>query len=1123
MDDATKQQLRAADPGCSTWLTANAGSGKTRVLTDRVAKLMLAGTPPERILCLTYTKAAASEMQNRLLKRLGAWAMLPDEELRCALSELGEAGDVDLNTGRRLFARAIETPGGLKVQTIHSFCATLLRRFPVEAGVPIGFTELDDRNLTALRLQVVEDMARDGDPALEGLTALHTGDRLDAFLAGLSEADFSAPPDADAIWQALGLSRGADEATLLSELFCDGEADLIAALIPLLRESNATDQGIAAKWSAVDWHQPDLAAVLTLAETLLYKSGANAGLAKSGKFPAVALQRGAASEYMGPLNALMQRAEIAHAARTALAQARKTLTLHRFAHGFVQRLAARKSARGWLDFDDLIRRSARLLRESSMAQWVLWRLDGGIDHILVDEAQDTSPGQWQLIRSLTDEFTSGLGAAGESRTLFVVGDPKQSIYSFQGADISVFDDMRGRFVQEFSSMPKPMQRLGLTHSFRSSPAILSVVDAVFQGDAGRGLGEPPCHIAFHGALPGRVDIWPPVPDPDTLEQGDWTDPVDSPALNSANTVLAGAIARQIKSMIGTPLYDLKQKAVRKIHAGDVLILVRRRKELFQELIGACKAEGLPVAGADRLKLAGELAVRDITATLSVLATPEDDLSLAAALRSPLFGLSEDDLFRLAHNRGKQNLWQQLHQSGHRRAMGVLRDLAGQADYLRPYDLISRLLLRHGGRARLLARLGLEAEDGIQELLSQALAYESIEPPNLMGFLVWLAADDVIVKRQLPSGSGGVIRIMTVHGAKGLESPVVILPETQKASGSRHEAIIKLGDLPLWRGRTADQAAPANAAVQAEKQRRDEEQSRLLYVAMTRAESWLIVAAAGKTGDGPESWYNLVADGAALSGLAQSRIDIKDLGAGIRLSAGKWPEAATEPAVRPAAAVTIDDALRQVPPPMRAGPGPVQASALGGAKVTNAQRESGADRAAAMLHGTRLHLLLEHLSASPEREWPELARNALAGAEGGFPADTEIADLLDELRGVFAASELKNILTPGPQDQVLREVPLTARIAGIGRLHGNIDLLIIRPGEVLAVDYKTNQDVPDTPEATPLGILRQMAAYRAALQQIYPGHVIRTQILWTSARKLAELPGKLLDDVLAALDPGGPGS
>lgn len=1124
MNDATLAQVRAADPVQSTWLTANAGSGKTRVLTDRVARLLLAGTAPERILCLTYTKAAATEMQNRLLRRLGEWAMLPEDRLRKALAELGETRDPDLAAARRLFAGAIEAPGGLKVQTIHSFCAGVLRRFPLEAGVPHGFTELDDRTATLLRSEIIEDMARENAPVLQDLLMLQSGERIDGFLAGLRGFG---RPDPAAIWSSVGLSDGYGWVQLCADVFPGGDANVITSVIPHLAGSGANDSKAAARLQVGNWQAPGEAEIAILETVLLTGSGAKEPFsAKIGSFPTKGLQTGACAPFMDDLIALMGRVEGARRKRLALAHAERTLALHRFGDEFSRRFEDLKRRGGWLDFDDLISKTAALLSESTMAQWVLFRLDGGIDHILVDEAQDTSPAQWQVIQALTNEFTAGIGTReDETRTLFVVGDPKQSIYSFQGADIAVFEERRKGFHDAFDAIGRPMQVLELRHSFRSSTAILSFVDAVFAGDAAHGLGDPPRHIAFRDTLPGRVDIWPPIPKPDAVEVGDWTDPVDMAAENSEVSVLAAHIADEIAGMLGQPILDAKTGAARPIRPGDILILVQRRSDLFAEIIGALKTRGLPVAGADRLKLAAELAVMDIQSVLRVVATPEDDLALAEALRSPLFGLTEDQLYRLAANRkaGEFLIMRLRASPDHRDVMAVLEDLMAQTGFQRPYDLISRLLIRHRGREKLLARLGPEAEDGINELLSHALTFERGEVPSLTGFLVWFEGDEVEVKRQAGSGDeggDGLIRVMTVHGSKGLESPIVIMPDSAKRRPPMEGQILRVPDgPPVWRGRKDERPEPIAALADALKERQLQERKRLLYVGLTRAESWLILAAAGDTGEGEESWHAQVMDGfGRLDGVSQTKHQTAWGGEALRVSHGEWPETAPETVRALPAEIGIPDWLTGPVPPGKRRVLPVAATALGGAKIIAGPVDPEAEREAAMLAGTRLHLLLEHLPDAAPEDWRDLARDLLSEAEGGLPGEDELDALLTEASDVITAPDLGEVFDLREGTSVLREVPIVADLPGFGLMTGAIDRLLVEVDRVIAVDYKSNRVVPDGIADTPDGLLRQLAAYRAALRQIYPGRRIETAILWTRAKRIDFAPDDLLDRALAGVDP-----
>ncbi|MDO5657289.1 MAG: double-strand break repair helicase AddA [Paracoccus sp. (in: a-proteobacteria)] len=1108
-DDATLRQIAAADPDRSTWLTANAGSGKTRVLTDRVARLLLGGTAPERILCLTYTKAAATEMQNRLLARLGEWAMFPDARLAVELEALGAGAGADLAAARRLFAQAIETPGGLKVQTIHSFCASLLRRFPLEAGVPHGFSELDDRSAANLRAELLEEIARDEMPEMGDLTAIHSGEGIDSFLAQLGAGEFRAS-DAERLAELAGVTAAPDE--ILADLFAGFRADHMRELVLAMSAGGVTDQRGAAALNAGNWDAPGAAEAAILEAQLLFGGSAKSPFgSKAGGFPAKATRAGLPDGLAEWIDALADAVADLRPARIASGFVARSAAMLRFAELFSKRYAARKAQNGWLDFDDLIRRASALLSDSAMAQWVLFRLDGGIDHILVDEAQDTSPGQWQVVESLTAEFTAG--ASDRNRTLFVVGDPKQSIYSFQGADIAVFEDRRDGFAAAFEAVQAPMQRLDLEYSFRSSPAILQAVDATFAGSAGDGLGQAARHRAFHGDMPGRVDLWPVFEPPDAPEEQPWDSPLDQLAPDSAPTLLAEALAREIKAMLDARTAIPTSKGPRPMGPGDILILVQGRKgPLFGEILRALKSAGLPVAGADRLRLAAELAVQDIRAMISFLATPEDDLSLAELLRSPLIGLDEDALFRLAHAR-KGYLWEALREAAdHADARAILSDMMAHS-HLRPYDLMSRLLVRHGGRDRLLQRLGAEAEDGIDELLSQALAYERSEAPSLTGFLVWLSGDDVEISRQQGSGAG-LIRVMTVHGSKGLESPVVILPDTAERRSPNPPQILRLeGGPAMLTGNKAGRPDFAQDAVDQATARQIEERKRLLYVAMTRAESWLIVAAAGKTGSGRD-WYGMIAEGLASAKLTCST-EPRDFGQVTRFAHGDWPASVGEAdADEPPPA--LPDWIDTAPPAWTPPPAPVAATGLGGAKALPGP--VGDDAAAAMLFGVRLHLLLEHLPGVAAEEWPARAADLLSGAEGGLPDAEMLALLLEEATAVLAAPDLASVFELADGAEVLTEVPLAAPLPDGRLLSGIIDRLVIAPDRIMAIDYKTNATVPAAPEAVPLGILRQMAAYRAALRGIWPALPVQVAVLWTASRAVMVLPDALLDEVMAGLHP-----
>lgn len=1103
-DTAQQAQRRAADPAGSVWVAANAGSGKTRVLTERVARLLLEGAPPQKILCLTYTKAAAAEMQSRLFGMLGGWAMMEEGALRQQLSTLtGGEISIDLDQARRLFAEALETPGGLKIQTIHAFCDSLLRRFPLEAGAPPSFRMLEGREQKVLVAEIMDDLA--GGPVFQDIAALLNEDAVESLAQDViaNRDRFAGEVDEAVIAEAFNAAPPFDQnaAKLAAIEALDDQALLAMIAAYAVGSKKDVERGTLLQ-GAVE------AKGITLADAL-----GKAFLTKAGapvKQPAFKEAKAAEPNWEALTNHLIDIAVGVREAQLAALAADRTARLMRFGAALVERYEAAKAAQALLDFDDLVGKAQALLTSSEMAQWALYRLDGGVDHILVDEAQDTSPEQWAVIRAIAEEFHAGEGARDGGRTLFVVGDEKQSIYSFQGAAPGEFDRMRRHFDERFLAAETPMRGEALAASFRSAPAILTAVDAVFEGGAAEGLsaaGAPVTHLAFHQSRAGRVDLWPLVePDDDAPEPEPWS-PVDMPAPREPRARLAGIIADHIADLL-----DSGAKLPgdgRAITPGDIIILLQSRKPMMAPLIRGLKQRGVPVAGADRLMLTEELAVKDLLALLRFAATPDDDLTLAALLRSPLFDVSEEALFDLAHRR-KGTLWMAVRDQETREAT-VLRQVRKHADFLRPYEILEHMLVQEGGRTRMLARLGPEAEDPIDELLAQALAYEAVEPPSLEGFLGWMARGDEEIKRD-QEGAGGQVRVMTAHGAKGLEAPVVILPDTMR--GVRNDrgqlAKVEMAGRPraAWKGKKGEEPALLAAAREAASRAEVEENRRLLYVAMTRAEDWLIVAGAkGKRpSDQADTWYGMVeagldrlnaavAEGATPEGLEG---DVR------RLATGETPrddKAVTAEeagkATTPAWALTKPETARK----QRLEP--VAASSLGPAHES-APGAGGLPPEIARRRGEAVHAALE-LGADDS----DLIRSIIAATAPELPPDL----LIPAVAEAAAARALPAAARYFAPDAVAEAaVSLTL---GAKRIAGRIDRLCVTATEVAFVDFKSDA-TPPPPDAPPAAYLAQLAAYRAALQRIYPDKSIVAEILWTAIPRLDRIESRLLDNALAAL-------
>ncbi|MBV9568847.1 MAG: double-strand break repair helicase AddA, partial [Hyphomicrobiales bacterium] len=886
--DTRARQLAASDPEVSAWVSANAGAGKTTVLRNRVLRLLLAGVDPGRILCLTFTKAAAAEMSNRVFAELARWVSLDDEALGNAIVDIsGETASAErLGEARRLFARAIETPGGLRVDTIHGFCTRLLQAFPFEANVPARFTVLEDeeaRELMARAQLGVLSSAVSGDvPALaealarvrEHVSARDFGPLVEAALGlriwksdAAQEPEFLAQLRQD-LSQALEIVPGSTLKDIEEELWSPPQAALAKRAFAAWCQGSKTDKERAAELASIQTLEP--AERLAAYEKLLLTRNGEEKVLRARKNQASIAALKADAEIEQVLQAEAERLLHLLDRLRAIETRERSLALISLAAAIRARFARLKSERAALDFDDLIAATRRLLTRVS-STFVLYKLDAAIEHLLVDEAQDTNSDYWAILRALASEFTAGSGArAGRRRTIFAVGDEKQSIYGFQGAEPKIFGEMRDLFAKDFRALSIEQNRelyrkIALNLSFRSTPDVLASVDAVFALEAHfEGLtadgGRPPDHVGIRRGEPGCVDLWPIIAKDETATVDPFVQPKLGALPASAEVKLARRIADELKRWIRQGC-DLG----RAVHPGDVLILVRRRGRMFEAVIRALKRAGVPVAGADRLSLSTHIAVEDLIAAGRAALLPEDDLTLAALLKSPLIGLDDDDLQRIAPQRNG-SLRRALREaaSGDPRlsqadqCLDAMRDAALSKSVFAFY---AALLGPGHGRRALAARLGAEAAEASDEVLRLALAYERGGGTSLFSFLDALERSGADVKRDL-SAARGEVRVMTVHGAKGLEAPIVLLADASGIS-PRAERLLSLPvythkQVPAWVPRIELDCAATLRARRQEATSRAREERRLLYVAMTRARDRLIVAGCPVNGKVPAtSWYAMV--------------------------------------------------------------------------------------------------------------------------------------------------------------------------------------------------------------------------------------------------------------------------
>jgi ATP-dependent helicase/nuclease subunit A len=1132
-----QNQLKASDPALSAWVSAHAGSGKTHVLSQRVVRLLLARVPPSRILCLTYTKAAAANMAARVFDRLAGWALMDDATLdRAVLETTGKILDSsEREFARRLFARAVETPGGLKIQTIHAFCERTLHSFPFEANVPASFRILDDIEraelLAEARKDALERAGHESSPLFESVGEVARDASGASFASLVSElmgfcAALPSGEDEAAYVRDLRKRLGLDEIETLATI----EAQMIASsgrwpgLARRLRQGGARDAGLGDRLDQAATLAPQSACIDDYLLVFFTQEGKPRGGGKPMLTKALCQ---ADPDLLAELEAERERlTPLVDKRKTAAAFAR-SLALARLGGAVLAEYERRKNRHGLFDFDDLIERMRALLRRSNPS-WVLYKLDQQIDHILLDEAQDTSAPQWEILQAIANEFAQG--ETVRSRTFFAVGDEKQSIFSFQGAAPKKFDEMRRDFKRRFDAARLPLEPIRLHLSFRSSPVILACVDAVFgHEDHRRGLSfdadEPaPKHEALKSDAPGLVEIWEAIGASKAEQPIDWRLPLDYVAESDPAASIARKVAGKIKYLLAPENGEWVEgpEGPRRVSPGDVLILVRRRDAFFEVMIRALKEQQIAVAGADRLDLMNHIAVMDLCALGKAALLREDDLTLATVLKSPLVGLTDDDLIALAPRRAGA-LIEALAASRdetHKAAARQFDDWSRNARRLSPFEFYMRVLGPERGRKKLVARLGVEANDAIDEFLRLALAYERDEAGALTGFLASVERLDVSIKRDMEA-AGDAVRVMTAHAAKGLEAKIVFLPDTCGGPSGRHDPrIFALHDDAdvdaaslVWSPRMDTDPAAVARARDAERQADQEEYRRLLYVALTRAEERLYVAGYhGKNGPAAGCWFEMIK--AALEPLYERRPDPDTPGATILRSPDAPAPIALPRAAPSLAKLGIPDFAR-TPAKIETPPAPPlrPSNALAGAEeaapfVPAALTRRDGDL---LLIGRLTHALLQYLPQAPRERRREAALRFLTRRARGLEASR-----LDQIAGAALRVVDSERFAPLFGAQSMAEVEIAATIEtprGSRHIVGRIDRIAVMGEAVFIADFKTG-----TPRATPsLQELRQLALYRAAVASLYPGKNLRCAIVWTQDASTVEPSEKELLRALAEIE------
>lgn len=1110
---ASSQQMSATNPKMSVWVEASAGTGKTKVLSDRVLRLLLAKVNPAKILCLTYTKAAAVEMSERISKRLSLWAVNDDKELQKEIRGLlgAEYPKKDemtlLNFARTLFAMLLDTPGGMKIQTIHSFCQDILKRFPLEAGISPYFDVLDDRNAKEILQEIKTELLKSADNNRQS----PLGRSVSYLTQNVSEFKF---PE---IMNMITENRSKIE-VLIKQYNND-----INQILPVLEKRLGVSYAL----------KPDDIKAQTLALTNklkfklamdAYKQGGKEDLKRAeclafvgeNRFSAACYDRyklvfltkdgdaraSAAGKTVKKLYPGIEefieeettRLKAAENQLRALSVLHSTLAVLYIAQNIIENYNAYKRIYSVLDYEDLIVITRRLLENREVADWVLFKLDGGIEHILIDEAQDTSPNQWAIIRALTQEFFAGFGQHQEDleRTVFVVGDRKQSIYSFQGADPAEFDKM----YHYFDTQAQNFAKIHLDVSFRSTKAVMDCVNTLFSAsEAKKGVvpdDEQINHRPYRLGDGGRVEIFPLLKPTEEKEDKDynWLLPVYREQKNSLSNMLARQIAQNIRRIVESG--ELLASKNRPIKYGDFMFLVQQRNAFVEEFVRACKEIGVNVAGIDKLKLLEQIAVADLISLSRFLLLPEDDLSLAEALKSPIFGLDDDDLFKLCHKRKGSLFESMLKNEAYSSVACKLKELLNMVGFVRPFELFNHILVKLDGRKNFISRMGIEVEDVLDEFLNLTLVFEQKHTPSLEAFIAWVAKDEVVIKKEMEQGQSDTVKIMTVHGSKGLQAPIVILADTTKIKNKSFKSeLLWDGDKEVYfPGSAANYDTVCTEIKQKNLQADFDEYRRLLYVALTRAEDRIYVAGFIKNKDADEaSWYKL------LENNITSNVTLPAEDKRIVYEIAQENDFEESDVIKPMVSNSVFHpswlTLAPLENPLAKPYAPSRNDDE--TEITASPLEENGNF---YKRGTVIHKLLQYISTIPVSQRLSAALLFLKKELPEFsPKEREkIADEVLRLCETYAEIFIEDSMA---------EVPIIGEVEG-KIISAKIDRLVVTSDKVIIIDYKTNRPAARNLSEVPDIYKKQLQTYKILIEKIYPGRNIETFLLWTNTCNLMKV-------------------
>ena len=1113
---ATEKQKLASNPEHSVWVGASAGTGKTKILTDRVLRLLLSGVAPEKILCLTFTNAAAAEMSQRISKELSKWTIDNDKKLTKKIESLiGKKSDkTTLNIARKLFTKIIDDPETLKIQTIHSFCQYILKRFPLEAGVAPHFSIIDEKTANELISESwnrilstsIKDEASEIKSAIESISVaiddssiFDTINELLRKRVRFEEIKRSHDKNGDIsalienTYKILGANIEDSEKKLTEEFFTlskQREKNLYYLVGAFVEKGGVNEKKYAAIISKF-LESPENNSLVMAFLTQKYEARQKLPTKAVAKFfseaeEIIRFEIDNALKYMDKMK--------------SLSTAQLTGALFHITDAILQLYKENKDYYSYLDYEDLINKTLNLLNDSEIAPWIMYKLDGGIEHILIDEAQDTSAEQWSIINAVSSEFFSGSGVNEKKRTIFVVGDDKQSIFSFQGADPKLFNEMNKFFDNIIQNAEQSFHNITLDKSFRSTEPILKIVDKIFSNESYKNaittnLGQIE-HIAHRNGHAGLVEVWQPITIDKNSQANEtsWEAPTQMRIAEDNQKLLADKIAKTISKW--TREKRILKSQNRPITAGDIIILLRKRDKFVDKLIRALEKENVNVAGIDRLVLTEHIAIEDLISLGNFLLLPDDDLNFACLLKSPICSFSEEKLFEIAYNRGKKTLWQSLQQKRYEseifnNSCELLYDLLKITDFKTPFEIYSYLLETLEFRKKFIARMGQEVNDPIDEFLNLAMSFEQTHIAVMQNFLSWIKSGKTEIKRDMEQGKDE-IRIMTVHGSKGLQAPIVFICDNcSSIPNLNKQKILWHDNYIFWKKNAENRNELCEEIYQKSNDAAYDEYLRLLYVALTRPEDELYVT--GWKGNNPtkESWLDIVSD------------NIRQIDDVLEMEGGTLRmESAQEAPVKESdiiADIAQDDVKlpRFMHETLSKQPQIYNQSASGGAGYRANHSPLSQDKQHS--HGNIIHKILQHITSIKSQERLKFLSDIIEHDYSQLEENIR-QQIFEEVFALINAPDLEFIFNA---KNARSELSATA-IFNNEKYNVQIDRIIIEDNRILIIDYKTNRQVPKNKSQIDKSYINQLQIYKNIVSKIYPDKIVATAILWTANASLMML-------------------